>query len=245
VRPVAIVTGAAGTIGRTIAQELSIRGAALGLTDLDADGLTATRELLPAEGVMARRLDLRDSAQVEQFVVDAVGVLGGLDACVLAAGVTGPIGMAGDATDEALTEVFDVNVIAMFRMLRSVLPIMRERGAGRVVALASGAGLGGAPYTAPYAASKHAVIGLVRSVAVEEAAAGISVNAVCPGLVESPMLTSIQARVRSLTGAPDGAPPIGRNADPVEVAELVAYLALSAPKYLTGSAVTIDGGLRA
>ena len=125
--------------------------------------------------------------------MDVVTTLGGLDACVLAAGIAGPVGPAADASDEALIEVFDVNVIAIFRMLRAVLPIMREREAGRVVALASGAGLGAAPYTAPYAASKHAVIGLVRSVAVEEAAAGISVNAVCPGLVESPMLSSIQA----------------------------------------------------
>ncbi len=256
-RPVAIVTGAGGTIGRAIAQELNSGGAALALTDLDADGLMATRQLLPPDGVVVRRVDMRDAGQVGEFVVDVVGALGGLDACVLAAGIAGPVGMAEDASDEALTEVFDVNVIAMFRMLRSVLPIMREREAGRVVALASSAGLGAAPYIAPYAASKHAVVGLVRSVAVEEAASGISINAVCPGLVESPMLSSIQAGLPPLTGAlgrppigrirgaAGGPPPIGRNADPAEVAELVAYLALSAPKYLTGSAIAIDGGLRA
>jgi NAD(P)-dependent dehydrogenase (short-subunit alcohol dehydrogenase family) len=188
---------------------------------------------------------MRDSEQVDAFVADVVESLGSCHACVLAAGVAGPVGPVDTTTDDELAAVFDVNVFAMFRVLRAVLPVLRRRGGGRVVALASGAGIGGAAYIAPYAASKHAVIGLARSVALEEAASGISMNAVCPGLVDSPMLHRIELATAAITGVAPDAPPMRRNADPNEVAELVVYLVLSAPAYITGAALSIDGGLRA
>lgn len=244
-RQVVIVTGAAGEIGREVVTELVKGGAALGLTDLDAGGLVEASGELDPEAAVVRPMDLRDATRLGAFVSEVIDTFGGLDACVLAAGITGPVGHAGGANDEEIAEVFDINVIAMFRMLRAVLPEMRARHAGRIVALASGAGLGAAPYLAPYAASKHAVVGLVRSVAVEEAASGISINAICPGLVESPMLSRIEAGIRAMGGADSQAPPFGRNATPVEIAEAVAYLALRAPVYLTGATISIDGGLRA
>jgi NAD(P)-dependent dehydrogenase (short-subunit alcohol dehydrogenase family) len=245
------VTGAAGTIGRAICHALAGRGFALALTDADAPGLAeiAAELGLGSTEVMAEPVDLRDAGDVERFLASVCARLGAVDACVLAAGAAGPVGPADAATDADLELVFDVNVHAMFRVLRGVLPVMRSAGGGRIVTIASGAGLGGAAYIAPYAASKHAVVGLTRSVALEEARANIAVNAVCPGLVESPMLRRIEGEIAQITGAPadpSGAEsvPIGRHAQPSEIAELVTYLAADAPVYMTGAALTIDGGLR-
>jgi 3-oxoacyl-[acyl-carrier protein] reductase len=249
--PVALVTGAAGTIGRAICHALAARGFALALTDADAPGIAAIgAELGPrSPEVLAEPVELRDAAAVERFLASVLARMGSVDACVLAAGAAGPVGPADAATDADLELLFDVNVHAMFRVLRGVLPAMRRSGGGRIVTIASGAGLNGAAYIAPYAASKHAVVGLTRSLALEEARANIAVNAVCPGLVDSPMLRRIDGEIAQITGAPadlSGAEsvPIGRPAQPSEIAELVAYLAAEAPMYMTGAAITIDGGLR-
>lgn len=249
--PVALVTGAAGTIGRAICHALAARGFALALTDADAPGLAGIGAALGPRSaeVLAEPVDLRDAAAVERFLASVRARMGSVDACVLAAGVAGPVGPVDAATDADLALVFDVNVHAMFRVLRGVLPAMRSSGGGRIVTIASGAGLGGAAYIAPYAASKHAVVGLTRSLALEEARANIAVNAVCPGLVESPMHRRIEGEIAQITGAPADpsgveSVPIGRHAQPSEIAELVAYLAADAPMYMTGAALTIDGGLR-
>ncbi len=247
--PVVLVTGAAGTIGVAVAEALASRGAALALTDLDADGLDRVANRLRGEGhtVFAEAADLRGSADVSALVEHVVSELGTVDACVLGAGIEGRVVPADEIADDELAALFDVNVFSMFRVLRSLLPVLRRQGRGRVVALASGAGTGGAPYLAAYTASKHAVVGLVRSVALEEARSGIAVNAVCPGNVASPMLARIEDQLASLDGASAPGPggvPIGRYAEPAEVAELVAFLALDAPAYITGAALPIDGGLR-
>lgn len=249
--PVALVTGAAGTIGRAICHALAARGFALALTDADAPGIAEIRDELGVRSaeVLAEPVDLRDAAAVERFLASVLARMGSVDACVLAAGAAGPVGPADAATDADLELVFDVNVHAMFRVLRGVLPAMRRSGGGRIVTIASGAGLGGAAYIAPYAASKHAVVGLTRSLALEEARANIAVNAVCPGLVESPMLRRIDNEIAQITGAPAdlsgvASVPVGRHAQPSEIAELVAYLATDAPMYMTGATLSVDGGLR-
>lgn len=248
--PVIILTGAAGTIGQAIAATLATRGAELALTDLDAHGLASLSEgLAPAgRGVFAHAADLCDAAQVERFVGAVTETFGRVDVCVFATGIEGPVAKVDGVTDEELALVFDVNVFAMFRILRAVLPVMRRGGGGRVVTIASGAGTNAAAYSAPYAASKHALVGLTRTIALDEAAAGICANAVCPGHVESPMLHRIAEQVSRLPGAVDNlsrSVPMGRSGQPAEVADLVAYLALSAPVYLTGAAIPIDGGMRA
>jgi NAD(P)-dependent dehydrogenase (short-subunit alcohol dehydrogenase family) len=244
-----VVTGAAGTIGAAIAQTLAARGAQVALTDVDPQRLDTVAAGLREDGydLLMEPVDMRASAQVSAFVERVAEELGTIDACVLAAGIEGRVAAAEDVTDEELAAVFDVNVYSMFRVLRSLLPIMRAQRRGRVVAIASGAGTGGAPFLAAYGASKHAVVGLTRAVALEEARSGISVNAVCPGMVESPMMRRIDERLVQLnevsTAGPAGVP-MARYADPSEVAELVTFLALSAPIYITGAVIPIDGGLR-
>jgi len=244
-----LVTGAAGTIGEAVSQSLATRGARLALTDIDRERLDALVRLLHERHstAFARAADLRVADAAAALVTDVVTQLGRIDACVLAAGIEGRVGPVEHVTDDELATLFDVNVFSMFRVLRSLLPILRAQGHGRVVTLASGAGTGGAPYLAAYGASKHAVVGLTRAVALEEAQSGISVNAVCPGMVASPMMERIDDRLAALRGGPPDGPdavPMARYAEPSEVAELVAFLALEAPAYVTGAAIPIDGGFR-
>ena len=217
---VAIVTGASGKIGTAIVRELERRG--LTVAPFDAD--------------------VTSDAEVEEAVARIVADLGVPAACVNAAGIEGPVAAVEDAALADVQRVFDVNVFGIFRTSRALLPHFKARGSGRIVNIASGAGLGGVPQMAAYTASKHAVIGLTRSLAIEVATHGISVNAVCPGCVESPMME----RIESALGADfRGAIPMGRYAEAEEVASLVAYLVCDAPPYLTGASLSVDGGLRA
>jgi NAD(P)-dependent dehydrogenase (short-subunit alcohol dehydrogenase family) len=144
--------------------------------------------------------------------------------------------------------VFDINVFALLAFSGVAMRHFRSVRAGRIVNLASGAGLAGTGMMAAYAASKHAVVGLTRSMAQEAGPAGIAVNAVCPGCVDSPMMERIEERLGELEGKAvsfRSSIPMARYCDPAEVAETVAWLALEAPAYITGTAMVIDGGLRA
>jgi NAD(P)-dependent dehydrogenase (short-subunit alcohol dehydrogenase family) len=126
--------------------------------------------------------------------------------------------------------------------MRALVPGLRERGGGRIVNLASGAGLAGAELMTVYSASKHAVVGLSRTAARELAPYGIAVNALCPGCVESPMMSRVE---QAAGGSFVDAIPAGRYATTEEIADVAAYLALEAPPYLTGAAIVVDGALRA
>jgi 3-oxoacyl-[acyl-carrier protein] reductase len=220
VSDVAIVTGASGQIGSAIAGELERRG--LRLARFAAD--------------------VTSDAAVDDAVARIVAELGVPVACVNTAGVEGIVAPLEEIPLADVQRVFDVNVFGIFRTSRALLPHFKARGSGRIVNIASGAGLGGVPKLSAYAASKHAVIGLTRSLAIEAAADGVSVNAVCPGCVESPMME----RIEDALGADfRGAIPMHRYAEADEVASLVAYLVCDAPPYLTGATLSVDGGLRA
>ncbi len=245
---IAVVTGAAGAIGRTICDELAARGTRLVLIDRNARGLEDVRSDLP-DGARSTTVaaDLHDPQSVERAALAALAAFDGADVLVNGAGIEGPVAPIEDVPFDDLRAVFEVNVFAMARLIQLFVPHFRTRSAGRVVNLASGAGLAGSGMMAAYSASKHAVVGLTRSVAIELAPIGIPVNAVCPGCVDSPMMRRIEAQMEPAANeAPfAGAIPAGRYAHPAEVASLVAYLALDAPTYLTGAALVLDGAFRA
>jgi NAD(P)-dependent dehydrogenase (short-subunit alcohol dehydrogenase family) len=242
-----IVTGAAGRLGSAIVHALAGRDAQLLLTDANSASLEQIRGQTNDQAVTLPA-DIRDTRQAEALVRHAIEAFGRVDAVVNAAGIEGPIVPLEEVTTEAFAEVYETNVVGPFQLLRAVLPHLKEQQHGRIVNIASGAGLAGVEYMAPYSSSKHALVGLTRSLAREVARHGVSVNAVCPGCVDSPMMARIERQLQAIVGGDAsfaGSIPAGRYADPNEVAGLVEYLIFDAPSYLTGEALVIDGGLRA
>jgi len=244
--PVVRVAGASGQLGSAISRALAERGAALTLVDRVTGPLEALRVELADVPVLTITSDVTDVDSAAAGGQATLDRFGRLDALINGAGVEGPIGRVEDLDEASLRLLFEVNVFALIRFSGAVMSHFRRRRAGRIVNIASGAGLRGTGMMAAYSASKHAVVGLTRSMAREAAAEGISINAVCPGCVDSPMMERIEARLGELAGS---APvsflsdiPAGRYATPQEVASLTSYLALDAPAYITGSALTIDGG---
>jgi meso-butanediol dehydrogenase / (S,S)-butanediol dehydrogenase / diacetyl reductase len=244
---IVVVMGAGGRLGSAIAATLASRGASLVLADSDERSLARTRGP-SGRRALAVAADLRDERQVEALVARAIKTFGRVDAVVNSAGVEGPVAPLEELSADDLVRLYDVNLFGPFRLLKAVLPHFKERRQGRIVNVASGAGLAGTEYMAAYSSSKHALVGLTRSLAREVAPFGVSANAVCPGCIESPMMERIERELEVVTGAKASfahAIPAGRYAAPREVAELVAFLALDGPPYLTGAVLVIDGGLRA
>lgn len=229
-------------MGRAVAQRLSAAGASVVVNDLSADAADATASELRNTGGRAIAVggNVTDASDVSALVQRAVSEFGAVHILVNAAGVlrrTAVFDMAEDEWDFVIA----VNLKGTFLPSRAVLPSMREAGWGRIVNFSSTAGkttstLGSAAYTA----SKHAVLGLTRHLAMEEASHGITVNAVCPGLIDTEMVQDEIDDERKARYASSF--PISRLGEPSEVAELVAFLASNRAAYITGAALDISGG---
>jgi NAD(P)-dependent dehydrogenase (short-subunit alcohol dehydrogenase family) len=244
--PVVLVSGASRGIGEAVARALAARGHRVALAARDAAAL----ERIAAEiGGLAVPMDVCDAASVDAGVQRVRETLGPIGVLVPNAGIarSAPVHRTTDADVDAL---LDVNYKGSFRLVRACLPDMLTAGWGRVVFVASNAGLMGYRYTAAYSASKHAVIGLMRSLAIEVAARGITSNAVCPGFVETDMAQdAIDRIVRSTGRSADEAraelaalSPQRRLVQVAEVAAAVCYLASPEAVGVNGHALTVDGG---
>lgn len=251
--PKVLLTGAAGHLGRRIAAHLERSGCRLALCDVDAARLTVLAAELTGGAtagdhrIVSIPVDVTDEADARATVADARESLGGLDVLVNAHGIEGPTAPVEALDPDDVRRTFDVNALSLFWLCGAAAEIFKAAGGGRIVNLASGAGLAGGAFTGVYHASKHAVVGLTRSLALELGPAGIIVNAVCPGFVESPMVDRIVSTLGDMDLPTEYAHmvPLGRYADPDEVAETVRYLACEAPEYMTGTCLVLDGGLRA
>lgn len=244
---VAVITGAAGEIGAATMQLFAARGARIIAVDRDEAQLQRAVAGLPSEAkAVAVAADVTREADVAGYVKRAMTEAGRIDVFYNNAGIEGVVAPIQDYTLEDFRRVLDVNVVGVFLGIKHVLPVMVQQGSGSIINTASIAGLIGAPGIAVYSASKHAVIGLTKSVAMECAATGVRVNCVCPGLIQSRMLSSIAAG-RTPGARADAEPvlkriPARRLGGAAEVASVVAFLASDAASYVSGSAYTVDGG---
>ena len=249
---VAVVTGGSLGIGRACARRLGVGGAAVVLCGHDDDSVAdAVGELRRAGlDVQGRRADVRSAAEVEGLVRLAVESYGGVDVLVNSAGIQ-RYGDVVDTPEEVWDEVLAVNLKGAYLAAKHCVPEMRRRGGGAIVNIASVQAFASQNGVAAYAASKGGVVALSRSMAVDHAAEGIRVTAVCPGSVDTPMLRWAADRFRGERGVDEVVAdwgrlhPLGRIISAEEVAELVAFLASDRAAAITGGEVRIDGGLLA
>lgn len=242
----AIVTGAASGIGAAAAKALGAAGAAVLLGDIDVARAKAVAEEIVAAGgqAAATHLDVADGAGHADFVAEAVSRFGRLDIAHLNAG-RGAMHSVLDVTPEAWEFTMSVNLTGVMFGLQAAARRMVDQGhGGAIIVTSSAAGLRGVRNSVAYCASKHAVIGVVRSAALDLAAAGVRVNAICPGLIETPLLAPLQGQPEVLSRMA-ASHPLGRMGRPEEVGRLVAYLAGDDAAFITGAALSIDGGLTA
>lgn len=237
----ALVTGAAGGIGRAIALTLAEQGWPVAACDRD-EGALETAELVRQSGGEALGLtwDVRDAEAGRTAHARAAAELGPVEAVVANAAIVDRIAPAERLTEEAWRGELDVNLTGAFLSLQPALEGMRERGRGRIVAISSTAATDGLAGQASYAASKAGLLGLVRTLALELASAGVTVNAVLPGMVETEKVAAMPGEVRERAL---GQVPLGRFAAVEEVAAVVAFLASDAAAYVTGAWLPVDGGI--
>lgn len=244
---VALVTGGGSGIGRATAVGFARAGASVAVADLDAGAAAETVGLVRAEGASAEAfvVDVAVEAQVEELVADVVARFGRLDAACNNAGMPGTFAPLERQSLDDWDRTVAVNLTGVFLCLRAEVPHMVAAGGGAVVNVASAAGLMGFANLPAYVASKHGVVGLTKSVALEVAAQGVRVNAVCPGSIRTPMLAGfVDGDEQALEGMGRMAP-MRRLGTPEEVAEAVVWLCSPASSFVTGQALGVDGGVLA
>lgn len=246
---IAVVSGAASGIGRAVALELADAGYDVAAMDLDHDGACATAAEVHAKErrSAAYAVDVADADAVRDAIDRAQEELGPADVLANSAGIL-HMGTISDMNPEHWSATFRVNVDGVFHTCRSVLPTMLARKRGRIVNVASWFGKVGKAHFGAYCASKFAVIGLTQSLAMEVAASGINVNAVCPGTIVNTRMREVADAGARAIGAPTareraGLIPLGRAGEPEDVAQVVRFLCSDAAKYVTGQSINVCGGL--
>ncbi|SEF85577.1 ketoreductase [Thermomonospora echinospora] len=251
---VAVVTGATSGIGLAVTRTLAGLGQRVFVCARTAEDVAGTVKTLRAEGleVDGTPCDVREPARIEEFVRAAVDRYGTIDVLVNNAGRSGG-GVTADLSDELWFDVVATNLHSVFLMTRAVLNAggMRHKDRGRIVNIASTAGKQGVVLGAPYSASKHGVVGFTKALGNELAPTGITVNAVCPGYVETPMAQRVRQGYAEVWSTTEEAVlerfqakiPLGRYATPEEVAGMVGYLVSDAAAPVTAQAINVCGGL--
>jgi 3-hydroxybutyrate dehydrogenase len=247
----ALVTGGGRGIGRVVALRLAEAGAAVAVASRNRAELLAVAAEVRSRGSKAAALvaDVSRPEDVRRLFAEAVSDLGPVDVLVNGAGVA-PSALVSRTSDELWRSAIDTNLSGAFYCMREAIGPMAERGWGRIVTVASIAGKTGYPYIAAYAASKHGVLGLTKCAALEVATKGVTVNAVCPGYVDTPMTDASVARIVDKTGI--GAADVRKRLEDMspqkrlftseEVAAFVVFLCGDDARGITGQALSLDGG---
>ncbi len=245
---VAIITGAAGGIGTAAATMFAAEGARLMLVDLDEDRLAKLVRTIGEDKARYTVADVADAEQVKGFIAATAEAFGGVDIALLNAGIEGKVARIKDQSEADFDRVIAINVRGVWLGLKYVMPEMKKRGGGSIVMTSSTAGIRAVPGLSPYIASKHAVIGLMRSGAMEGAAAKIRVNTVNPSPIETPMIERLEDAVNPQRG--NAKPmadntPLRRYGQPEEVARLMLFLSSDDSSFCTGGVYMVDGGVSA
>ncbi|HVO25162.1 MAG TPA: SDR family NAD(P)-dependent oxidoreductase [Candidatus Margulisiibacteriota bacterium] len=240
---VAIVTGAGSGMGRAMAHLFADEGAKVAVADVNAAGVAhVVREISDSGGTAAGwPLDVTDAAAIAALVRQVVTRFGGIDILVNNAGVSLPVPIDSDDFEQAWARTLAVNLTAHVQLIRACLPHLKASGNGRVVNIASTEGLGATAFISPYTSSKHGVIGLTRSLAVELGAQGVTVNCVCPGPIHTGMTAVIPDEAKQKFAR--RRVPLRRYGEPEEVAHATLSLVLPAASYINGAVLVVDGGM--
>jgi NAD(P)-dependent dehydrogenase (short-subunit alcohol dehydrogenase family) len=242
---VALVTGAASGLGLATARAFAESGASVVLADWNEKAVRSAVDELAAKGhkVLAVRCDVSDDAQIEAMVEQTVATFGRLDAAYNNAGVQNVVAETADAPRDDFDRVTAINLRGVWSCMKFELRQMRKQGSGAIVNCSSIGGLVGAPGRGIYHAAKHGVIGLTRSAALEYAAKGIRINAVCPGIIHTPMVDQMMAAGQTdALNALLKDVPIGRLGRPEEIADAVLWLCSPAASLVVGHSLVVDGG---
>ena len=241
---VALITGAGSGIGRASALAFAREGATVVVADVDTAGGAETVRLVESAGGRALfvKTDVSQASEVEALVQASVAAYGRLDYAHNNAGIEGMVlTPTADWTEEAWNRIININLKGVWLGMKYQIPQMLKQGGGAIVNTASIAGLVGSR-SAGYGASKHGIVGLTKTAALEYAKSGIRVNAVCPGVIRTPMVQRSLDRMPELEERFVAVEPIGRIGRPEEVAEAVVWLCSAAASFVTGHAMTVDGG---
>jgi NAD(P)-dependent dehydrogenase (short-subunit alcohol dehydrogenase family) len=241
---VALVTGAGSGLGLATVKAFAESGASVVLADADERAVRSAAEEISARGykTLAIKCDVAEDTQVEAMVKQTVATFGRLDAAYNNAGVQNIAAEAADATREDFDRVISINLRGVWSCMKFELRQMLQQGGGAIVNCSSIGGLVAGPKRGTYQASKHGVLGLTKSAALDYAARGIRINAVCPGIIHTSMLDKMMATQADALNAMLKEVPIGRLGRPEEIASAVLWLCSSAASFMVGHALAVDGG---
>lgn len=239
---VALVTGASFGIGKATAIAFAKRGAKVIIADWVEDNATL-KEIADFGGAaIFIKCDVSKNSEVMAMMGQALKSYGRLDFAVNNAGVEGSTATTHDCSEENWDKTIGINLKGVWLCMKHEIPLMLKQGKGVIVNIASIAGLVGFPGLPAYVSSKHAVVGLTKTAALEYAKQGIRVNAVCPGVIKTPMVDRTTGKDKTVEKRFEDMEPVGRMGQPEEVAEAILWLCSDASSFVTGHAMAVDGG---